>query len=903
MNATTASTAPPPERRDWHALEPAATLAALESLPQGLSAQEAAQRLRRHGRNELPPPPKRSPLLRFLLQFNNVLIYVLLAAAAVTALLGHFTDAGVIVGVVVINAIIGFVQEGKAEQALEAVRAMLASHAIVLRDGRRLEIDAAELVPGDIVLLASGDRVPADLRLLREKNLRVDEAALTGESVPVEKSVGAVADDAPVGDRCGMAYSGTVVTFGQGTGVVVATGTATEIGHIGTLVAGVAALATPLTRKLDQFARRITAFILAGAALTFAFGYFVHRFPAVEIFLAVVGLAVSAIPEGLPAIVTITLAIGTQRMARRNAIVRRLPAVETLGSVTVICSDKTGTLTRNEMTVVRAILPTRTIEASGAGYAPAGGFTADGRPLDPAEASDLLHFARCGMLCNDAEVRHLDGDWKLGGDPTEGALVTLAMKCGLDRATEAGALPRVDEIPFESEHRYMATLHHDHAGHARVYLKGAPERVLSLCPTQADGMPLAREDWERRLDAAARDGQRLLALATCEMPPGTTALSMEDIGARFTLLGLAGMIDPPRPEAIEAVARCRTAGIRVKMITGDHAVTAAAIGARLGLQHAEPLAGRDVEALDDARLAQRFATTDVVARASPEHKLRLVAALQSRGEIVAMTGDGVNDAPALKAADIGVAMGRKGTDAAREAADVVLTDDNFASIANAVAEGRTIFDNIKKALLFVLPTNGGEAGVILLAVLLGIALPVTAAQILWINMVTTVTLAIALAFELPEPGVMRRPPRLPAEPLITRLLLARLAYVTALMVAATFFVFEWEMARSGSLETARTAAVNMLVFGELVYLFNCRHFVASALGWTGLTGNRIALWVSLALIVLQLAFTYQPTMQTLFHTTALDAGAWTLILGLSLAKFFAVEAEKALLRRFGVARL
>jgi magnesium-transporting ATPase (P-type) len=903
MNAAAAAPGAAPDGRAWHAIEAAGALAALDSAPQGLTAQEAAQRLGRHGRNELPPPPKRSALLRLLLQFHNLLIYVLLAAGVVTLLLGHFTDAGVIVGVVVINAIIGFIQEGKAEQALEAVRAMLASRAIVLRDGRRHEIDAAELAPGDIVLLASGDRVPADLRLLREKNLRIDEAALTGESVPAEKAVEPVAAAAALGDRTAMAYSGTVVTFGQATGVVVATGTSTEIGRIGTLVAGVTELATPLTRKLDQFARRITAFILVGAALTFAFGYFVHRFPAVEIFLAVVGLAVAAIPEGLPAIVTITLAIGTQRMARRNAIVRRLPAVETLGSVTVICSDKTGTLTRNEMTVVRAILPTRTIEVSGAGYAPEGGFTVEGGALDSAAADDLLHFARCGLLCNDAEVRHLDGAWKLTGDPTEGALVTLAMKCGLERAAEAGGLPRVDEIPFESEHRFMATLHHDHAGHARVYLKGAPERVLDLCTTQADGAPLQRRYWEQQLEAAARDGQRVLALAACELPRDTTALSMDDITARFTLLGLAGMIDPPRPEAIEAVARCRSAGIGVKMITGDHTVTAAAIGAQLGLQQAQALAGREVEGLDDAGLAERVATTDVIARASPEHKLRLIAALQSRGEIVAMTGDGVNDAPALKAADIGVAMGHKGTDAAREASDIVLTDDNFASIANAVAEGRTIFDNIKKSLLFVLPTNGGEAGVILLAVFLGIALPVTAAQILWVNMVTTVTLAIALAFELPEVGVMRRSPRPPAEPLVTRLLLARLTYVTLLMIGATFYVFEWQLARSGSLETARTAAVNMLVFGELIYLFNCRHFVASALGWSGMTGNRIALWVSLALILMQLLFTYQPTLQSLFHTTALGADSWALIVGLSLAKFFAVELEKAVLRRLGVARL
>ncbi len=855
----------------WHALAAPEVLARLQSTPQGLSAAEAAARLARHGRNELPPPSKRSALRRLLLQFHNLLIYVLLAAGAVTLLLGHFIDAGVIVAVVVINALIGFVQEGKAEQALEAVRAMLASHAIVLRDGRRLEIDAAELVPGDIVLLASGDRVPADLRLLREKNLRVDEAALTGESVPAEKSAGAVAADAALGDRSGMAHSGTVVTFGQATGVVVATGTATEIGRIGTLVAGVTTLATPLTRKLDQFAQRITVFILIGAAL--------------------------------PAIVTITLAIGTQRMARRNAIVRRLPAVETLGAVTVICSDKTGTLTRNEMTVVRAILPTRTVEASGAGYAPEGGFAADGGTLDPAQAPDLLHFARCGLLCNDAEVRRLDGEWTLAGDPTEAALVTLALKCGLDRTAEAGDLPRVDEIPFESEHRFMATLHHDHAGHARVYLKGAPERVLDLCATQADGRPLQRRYWEQQLDAAARDGQRVLALAACELPPGTTALSMADIADRFTLLGLAGMIDPPRPEAIAAVARCQSAGIRVKMITGDHTVTAAAIGARLGLRDAEALAGAEVDRLDQAALAGRVAATDVIARASPEHKLRLIAALQSRGEIVAMTGDGVNDAPALKAADIGVAMGRKGTDAAREASDIVLTDDNFASIANAVAEGRTILDNIKKSLLFILPTNGGEAGVILLAVFLGIALPVTAAQILWINMVTTVMLAVALAFEPAEAGVMRRAPRPPTEPLVTRLLLARIVYVSLLMVAVTYLVFEWELARGASLETARTAAVNMLVVGELVYLFNSRHFVAHSLGRGALYGNPVAFWASVGLIALQLGFTYAPPMQALFRTAPLDAAAWTLIAGLGLAKFLAVELEKAVLRRFGVARL
>jgi len=893
-----AASAPPA----WHALPADAVLEALAATPRGLTAEEARERLARHGRNELPPPARRSALLRFALQFHNLLIYVLLAAGVVTLLLGHYVDSAVIFGVVVVNAIIGFIQEGKAERALEAVSAMLASHAIVLRAGERHEIAAAELVPGDIVLIASGDKVPADLRLLRCRNLQIDESALTGESVPVDKDSAPAGADAVIAERHGMAYSGTVVTYGQATGVVVATATQTEIGRIGALVAGVQQIATPLTRKLDQFARRITVFIIFGGVLTFLFGILVHDFPAIDMFLAVVGLAVAAIPEGLPAIVTITLAIGTTRMAARNAVVRRLPAVETLGSVTVICSDKTGTLTKNEMTVVRAVLPGRALDVAGAGYAPDGGFMKDGADVD-ADAEDLAEFARCALLCNDASLRHDDGAWTMSGDPTEGALLALALKAGLDAQAEHAARPRVDAIPFESEHRFMATLHHDHAGHACVYLKGAPEQVLALCSATADGAPLDRAQWEERIASAARAGQRVLALARCEYPAGTAALAMSDITPRFALLGLAGMIDPPRPEAIEAIADCHAAGIKVKMVTGDHGVTAAAIGAQLGLAHEHALDGREIETLDEAQLGERVQRTDVIARASPEHKLRLIAALRARGNIVAMTGDGVNDAPALKSADIGVAMGRKGTDAAREAADLVLTDDNFASIDHAVREGRTIFDNIKKSLLFILPTNGGEAGVILLAVFLGLALPVTAAQILWINMVTTITLAIALAFEPPEPGVMQRPPRPPSEPLITRLLLARIVYVSLLMMGMAFWVFEWELARGQSLDAARTAAVNMLVVGELVYLFNSRHFVAHSMARDTLTANPVALWASVALVVLQLAFTYAPPLQFVFRTVALDGTAWTLILVLGAVKFLAVEAEKAVLRHFGVQRL
>ncbi|MDM7322772.1 MAG: cation-transporting P-type ATPase [Gammaproteobacteria bacterium] len=895
----------PPKDIAWHAEAASTALKWLESNDSsGLSSDEARTRLKRYGPNRLPPPRKRGPLLRFLLQFHNPLIYVLLASALVTFGLGYLIDASVILGVVLINAIIGFIQEGKAEKALEAVRAMLASHATVLRHGERMEIDAADLVPGDIVLLESGSKVPADLRLLKVKNLRINEAALTGESVPVEKNTDPVDASAVIGDRTNMAYSGTVVTFGQARGLVVATGTATEIGRIGTMVAGVEDVATPLTRRLEQFARQITLIILAISLVTFLYGHYIGNIPAFEIFLAVVGLAVAAIPEGLPAIVTITLAIGTRLMAQEKAVLRRLPAVESLGSVTVICTDKTGTLTRNEMTAVQLIMPGRTLEVSGVGYAPDGGFLHDGEPLDPQQDESLIQLARCALLCNDARLRHDDnGGWSLVGDPTEGALVTLAMKAGLDPAAETANYPRIDEIPFESEHRFMATLHHDHEGHAFVLLKGAPERVLELCTEDASGQPIDRPAWEARILQAAEAGQRVLALARCNMTPGTTALSMEDITRRFTLLGLVGMIDPPRPEAIEAVAQCKQAGIRVVMITGDHAVTAAAIGRALGFEVGTPLTGEMIDTLDDADLRQAMRTTDVIARASPEHKLRLVAALQAEGELVAMTGDGVNDAPALKSANIGVAMGLRGTDAAKEAADLVLTDDNFATIARAVREGRTVFDNIKKSLVFILPTNGGQAGVILLAVFAGLALPVTAGQILWVNMVTAVTLALALAFEPGEPGIMHRPPRPPTEPLITRLMLARIAYVSLLMIGVTFAVYEWEFARGSNLELARTAAVNMLVFGEIVYLFNVRHFTESAMRRDTLYGNPVAFWASAILIGLQLLFTYAPPMQQLFHTAALDAASWGLILILVLAKFFAVEGEKWLLRRMGIRRM
>jgi len=882
----------------WHTLTADDALARLQAARSGLTPDAVDARRVEYGANRLPPPRRQPAWQRLLLQFHNVLIYVLLAAGVITALLGHWLDSGVIFGVVVINALIGFIQEGRAEEALDAIRSMLSPHAIVTRAGERHEIPAEDLVPGDIVHLASGDRVPADLRLIDVKSLRVMEAALTGESLAVEKQVDPVAADAALGDRASMAWSGTLVTYGQGTGVVTAIGTATELGRISTLLATVEKLTTPLLKLMARFGQWLAGVILLLSALIFGFGVWVRDYPASDMFLAAVGLAVAAIPEGLPAIMTITLAIGVTRMAHRHAIIRRLPAVETLGAVSVICSDKTGTLTRNEMTVQTVIAADGVFEVSGSGYAPEGGFARDGETVEP-EHPLLQEVAHAALLCNDAELRDTDAGWQLAGDPTEGALLTLAMKSGLDPRQTREALPRSDVIPFESEHRFMATLNHDHEGRGFIYLKGAPERVLALCETQrdADGeAPLAPDFWHARMEDAAAQGMRLLALAVRHET--TTTLNFSDIeDGGFTLLAVLGLADPPREEAIEAVATCRAAGIRVKMITGDHAATAQAIGKQLGLGEAvRATTGAEIETLDDAQLRDVVAQTDIFARASPEHKLRLVEALQGLGHVTAMTGDGVNDAPALRRADVGVAMGKKGTEAAKEAAEMVLADDNFASIAHAVEEGRTVYGNLKKAIVFILPTNAAQAGMVLIAILLGLTLPITPVQILWVNMVTAVTLALALAFERPEPEAMRQPPRNPKEPLLTRFMLWRIAFVTVFLVAGSLGLFLWELERGVPLEIARTAAINALVMGEIFYLFNCRRLVAPVVGWSGFVGNRAVLIAIGILIVLQGLFTYLPALQALFATAALDAAAWGRIVVFGLVVYGVVEAEKALIR-------
>ena len=886
----------------WHMQDASSVVKALGSDRMGLSQQEAQSRLAQYGDNTLPVPPRRPPILRFLAQFHNVLIYALLAAAMVTGFLRHWVDTGVILGVVVLNALIGFIQEGKAEQALAAIRCMLSAQAQVLRDGKRRELPAACLVPGDIVVITSGDKVPADLRLIEVHSLRIEEAVLTGESLPVEKQAAPVDRDNQLGDRFSMAYSGTLVTYGQGRGVVTATGAATEIGRISMLLGQVEELTTPLLRSLGSFSRWLTAVILAVSCLAFFFGTLLRGYTAEQMFLAAVGLAVAAIPEGLPAIMTITLAIGVQRMAARHAIVRRLPAVEALGSVTVICSDKTGTLTRNEMTVQSVLTADRVFEVSGAGYQPLGGFAVEGREVTVVQHPELADIGRAALLCNDASVVNLDGDWQLSGDPTEGALITLAFKAGLSAHEESECLPRTDAIPFESQHRFMASLHHDHAGHGYVFLKGAPERVLALCSMQREAgvdRPLDACSWTNRMDVLAESGMRLLAVAMRIESDHQVELAFADVEAGgFTLLAVLGISDPPREESVRAVAACRSAGIRVKMITGDHAATASAIGAKLALaEQIRTVNSASLDALDDHQLRLLVSETEVFARASPDHKLRLVTALQQCGEIVAMTGDGVNDAPALKRADVGVAMGCKGTEAAKEAAEIVLADDNFASIVGAVEEGRTAYDNIRKAITFILPTNGGEAGMVLIAVLLGMTLPITPVQILWVNMVTAVTLSLAIAFERAEPDIMRRPPRNPSEPLLSRWLVWRILFVSAMLVLGSMGLFLWELRQGATLDTARTAAVNTLVMGEIAYLFNCRHMRTSTLTREGAFGSLYSLLAVGVLLVLQMLLTYLPAMQQLFGTAPLNLAAWSRIVLFGMLLMLVVELEKFLVGR------
>jgi magnesium-transporting ATPase (P-type) len=885
----------------WHAIACDEALRLLDTNPQkGLDTSEVSKRLSKYGPNRLPEGKKQGPFMRFLSQFNNILVYVLLAAGFIKLMVGLWLDAAIILGVVIINALLGFTQEGKAEKALDSIRKMLSADARTLRDGETRMVPAENLVPGDIVLLESGDRIPADVRLVEVKNLRTEEAALTGESVPIDKTTDATAEKSTVGDREGMAFSGTLVASGRATGVVVATGADTELGHINQMMTAVSPLETPLLRQIKKFGYAITAVIGVVTVLVFAYGRWVRGMDFIRIFQAVVSIAVSIIPEGLPALITVTLAIGVQRMAQRNAIIRRLPAVETLGSVSRICSDKTGTLTLMEMMVVSSVTAESAYTVTGNGYAPQGQVLNDGKPAG--EVPVLKLMGRVSMLCNDAEIRQEEGVWKVEGDPTEGALYSFANKLGLERKTEQDTYPRIDAIPFESEHKFMATLHKDAGGKQSILVKGAPEVILEHCDRQAtkDGqaVPINRDHFMNGSDKLAAQGERVLGLAWLEDPDVKAgSLGPKDLPKNLVLLGLIGLLDPPRKEAIEAVKECHAGGIRVTMITGDHRITAAAIAKMLGIGNCKTaITGAEIEEMNSGALQESVQDVDVFARASPEHKLRLVKAIRANKQIVAMTGDGVNDAPSLKKADIGVAMGIKGTEVTKEAAEMVLTDDNFASITAAVKEGRTVYNNIEKAILFMLPTNVAQGLVIAVAIFFGFVMPITAPQILWVNMVTSVALGLVLSFEPHELDVMSRPPRAVDRPILTSFGIWRVIFVGLALLAYTLWAFFWMKSQGASDQLARTTAVNAITIGQIFYLLNSRYLLDSSLSFKAHLGNSYLPLGIGAVVILQLLFTYAPPLQGLFDNQAIPLHVWPWLFLGGLLFFLVVEAEKMIIR-------
>jgi Ca2+-transporting ATPase len=813
--------------------------------------------------------------------------------------MGEWVDAAVIFGVAFINAVVGYLQEAKAEKAIDALAKMVVTDTTVRRGGEKLRIPSAQLVPGDVVLLQAGDRVPADLRLLQLRNLHIEEAAMTGESLPAEKQTEPLPADTILADRSNLAFTGTLVTAGQGEGVVFATGDQTEMGRIAGMMNLAEDLQTPLTRKIAQFSRLLLYVILALAALIFVAGILRGK-PWSEMFMAAITLAVGAVPEGLPAVVTITLAIGVGRMVGRHAIIRKLPAVETLGSTTIICSDKTGTLTQNQMTVQEIYSGGRLYHVTGSGYEAEGNLHFDQAPVVIGENVALIETLGAGLLCNDSRiVRNDDGKTVVQGDPTEAALIVAAQKAGLNEEEISRRMPRIETIPFESEYRYMATLHGAASQPKIIYIKGALEALLGRC-THALGedgnlAPFDGPRVQRIAETMAARGLRVLAFARRKMPATHDGLEHEHVADELTFLGLQGKLDPPRPEVIKAVAKCRAAGIRVKMITGDHVLTATAIAAQIGLEGGSNVVGftgHDLEKLNDGELADAAERASVFARVAPEQKLRLVKALQSRGHVVAMTGDGVNDAPALKQADIGIAMGITGTDVAKEAADIILTDDNFASIEAAVEEGRSVFDNLMKFILWILPTNAGVALILLVAIIGGITLPMLPTQLLWINLVTAIFLGLTLVFEPREGDIMQRPPQDPKQPLFTFPLLMRTGLVTFISTAGAFGVFAWEHGIEGTnLDESRAAVVNVIVMVQSFYLLNCRSRTRSIFA-IGLFSNRWLLAGIVATWLAQLAFTYLPVMNHLFHTAPVRAEAWLYIFAIGIVTFAAVEQEK-----------
>jgi magnesium-transporting ATPase (P-type) len=961
----------------WYQKDLDRILAELETSEHGLTEAEARERLQKVGRNRLAEAEKISRLKILLHQFTSPLIYILLIAAVVTFFLEEYKDTGVIFAILLLNALIGYIQEVKAEKQVRALKSMVVAKARVLRDGKELEINGEEVVPGDIVLLASGGRVPADVRLLKTIELKADESMLTGESIPAEKKTEPIEEDnLTPGDQRNMAFMGTVVVNGRAKGVVVATGARTVLGHIAKDVQEIRVTKSPLQEKIDRFAQAIGIIVLVAASLLFLIGILVGESVS-DMFMTAVAATVATIPEGLPIVVTIALAIGVSRMAQRNAIIRKLPAVETLGSTTVICSDKTGTLTKNEMTVIRAYDGEKIYELTGTGYDPTGEILEEGRPVKAEADPQLAQLFRIGLLCNESQVFEEEGNYKVDGDPTEGALIVAAMKAGLTLDEEREKFPELFLIPFESDRGYMATLHRQ--GDRNVaFVKGAPERLLDIC---AECRMDAWEDVPRVADHFAREGLRVLGMAYKELPAGQTEITMADLQSGLVFAGLQGMIDPPRPEAIEAVAGCKRAGIRVVMITGDHAVTAHAIAKQLGItedaeavedlvtkpveamtdeelftvtqevanvlaqrsglagraspsltgQHVQAmgdmefftflkeilaalvkragpegavrqvLAGKELETMDDRTLYHLVQQVSVYARVAPQHKLRITQQLIKHGEIVAMTGDGVNDAPALKAAHIGVAMGKTGTDVAKEASDMVIADDNFASIYRAVELGRVVFDNIRKVTFFLIPTGIAAIISILVTVMLGLPLPYLPAQLLWINIVTNGLQDVALAFEPGEKDVLKRPPRDPQVGIFNRLLVERTILVALVISAGIIYAFISSLKQGVSLEKARTIAVTTMVFFQFFQAFNSRSELQSLFRMNPL-GNPFLFFGTMAAFGAHLAAIYLPALQWVFRMEPILPMEWLRIGLISLSVIIVVEVDKLVRRIMAPAR-
>ncbi|WP_138420722.1 cation-transporting P-type ATPase [Aquibacillus sediminis] len=887
------------KERKWYSVDATHVLNDLETnSTDGLSSQEVTNRLEQHGKNKLTESKKESNLQKFFKQFHDTLIYVLLTAALVTILLEQYIDTAVIALVVIINAFIGYIQENKAEKALDAIKGMLSLHANVIRDGKRSKVNAENVVQGDIVLLNAGDKIPADLRLIECHNLTVEESALTGESLSVEKKTYPLQEDTMLGDRINMAFSGTSISSGTGIGIVVATGDDTELGKINQSIDNVQEIKTPLLQQTEKFGKQISVAIVTIGIVMFVFAMMIRDYQIGELMLAIIAMIVAAIPEGLPAIMSIILAIGVQNMANRRAIVRNLPSVETLGAVSVICSDKTGTLTKNEMTVRSIITKNNSFEVTGLGYAPKGQILKSGTEADLAEDEQLKRLLLTFKTVNDATLtRDKQERWTINGEPTDGSLITLTEKANKpldDLNIEA-------KIPFDSEYKYMAVLTTIN-DQKYILIKGAPDRLFDMAdlemePHSPDTIPFDKAAWEERMLYLAKKGERIIGAAFKKVPNEKDTLDHDDLKGNIVFLGMAGIIDPPREEAIQAVEESRQAGITVKMITGDHPETAYAIGKQLGIGNGHgALEGKDIDGMSKDALAEAVKKYDIFARTSPHNKLQLVNALQKNGEITSMTGDGVNDAPSLKKADIGVAMGIKGTEVAKDASKMILVDDNFKTIVNAVEEGRRVYDNLKKTILFILPTNGAEALLVAGAILLGVSMPLTPVQILWVNMITAVTVALALAFEKLEPGSMQRPPRPKKTHLLNGYYLFRITYVSLIVGLACLYIFIDMINQGYGHAVVNTIILNAIVFSEMFYLFNARSEKEPAFN-NDFFSNKVAFAVSGLLILFQLGVTYLPVLNIALGTAPMTLEQWLIPIILGSVVFVIVEIEKVISKK------